>query len=168
MGPNKEEMKKNAEFLISELTGKEIPGTAKFKCRYKKMVNFAKIYGITDPKYIGPEEEGIIACHAFANSFAVNAFYILFPALKVVQNGEERPVILNPNKILHAGNKYNWENCVDIKNADTLTTTGKNSRVWLVEKSMILFTEMILTVKNQNDELVCTITSSGAIRPGGY
>lgn len=163
-----EEMKKNAEFLIKTLTGLDIPGTAKFKCRYKKMVDFAKIYGIKDPKYIGPEEDGIVACHAFANSFAVNAFYILFPAMKVTQNGEERPVILNPNKILHAGNKYNWEGCVDIKNGDKLTTTGKISRMWLVEKSMILFIEMVLTVKNQNNELVCTITSSGAARPGGY
>ncbi len=168
MEAKNEEMKKNAEFLINTLQGIDIPGSARFKCRYKKMVNFAKIYGITDPKYIGPEEEGVTACHAFANSFAVNAFYILVPGLKVKQNGEERPLVLNPNKLLHAGNKYNWEGCVDIKNGDVLTSTGKISKVWLVEKSMILFAELLLTVKNQNNELICKVTSSAAIRPGGY
>lgn len=162
------EIKKNAEFLIKTLKDMEIPGSARFKCRYKKMVNFAKIYGITDPKYIGPEEEGIIACHAFANAFTINAFYILVPNLKVTQNGEERLMVLNPNKLLHAGNKYNWEDCVDVKNGDVLTATGKISNVWLVENSMILFVQLLLTVKNQNDELVCKVTSNAALRPGGY
>jgi len=165
---DEEQIKKSAEFLVNNLSGKDIPGTARFKVRYKKMVNFAKIYGITDLKYVGPEEEGVIACHAFANSFAVNAFYILVPGLKVSQNGEERPLVLNPNKLLHAGNKYNWEDCVDIKNGDVLVATGKISKVWLVEKNMILFAELLLTVKNQNDELVCKVTSTAAIRPGGY
>jgi len=165
---NEEQIKKSAEFLVNNLSGKDIPGTARFKVRYKKMVTFAKIYGITDLKYVGPEEEGVIACHAFANSFAVNAFYILVPGLKVSQNGEERPLVLNPNKLLHAGNKYNWEDCVDIKNGDVLVATGKISKVWLVEKNMILFAELLLTVKNQNDELVCKVTSTAAIRPGGY
>jgi len=165
---NVEEMKKNADLLINTLKDIEIPGSAKFKVRYKKMVNFAKIYGITDPKYVRPEEEGVIACHGFANSFAVNAFYILVPGLKVSQNGEERPLVMNPNKLLHAGNKYNWDDCVDIKNGDVLTAKGKISKVWLVEKNMILFAELLLTVKNQNDELVCKVTSTAAIRPGGY
>ncbi len=165
---NVEEMKKNADLLINKLKDKEIPGSARFKVRYKKMVNFAKIYGITDLKYVGPEEEGVIACHGFANSFTVNAFYILVPGLKVSQNGEERPLVMNPNKLLHAGNKYNWEDCVDIKNGDVLTSKGKISKVWLVEKSMILFAELLLTVKNQNDEFVCKVTSNAAIRPGGY
>ncbi|MFX0000055.1 MAG: MaoC family dehydratase N-terminal domain-containing protein [Candidatus Hodarchaeota archaeon] len=168
MNEKENEMKKSAEFLIKTLTDTDIPGNAKFKCRYNKMVNFAKIYGITDPKYIGPEEEGIIACHGFANSFAVNAFYILVPSLKVTQNGEERSLVKNPNKFLHAGNKYNWERCVDIKNGDLLTATAKISKVWLIEDSMILFAELLLNVKNQNDELVCNVTSSVAIRPGGY
>jgi len=163
---NVEEMKKTADFLINKLKDTEIPGSAKFKVRYKKMVNFAKIYGITDPKYIGPEEEGVIACHGFANSFSVNAFYILVPGLKISQNGEERPLVMNPNKLLHAGNKYNWEDCVEIKNGDVLTAVGKISKV--VEKNMILFAELLLTVKNQNNELVCKVTSTAAIRPGGY
>ena len=168
MDEKENKIKKNAEFLIKTLKDMEIPGSAKFKCRYKKMVDFAKIYGIRDLKYIGPEEEGIIACHAFANSFAVKAFYTLIPGLKITQNGEERPLVLKPNKLLHAGNKYNWEGCVDIKNGDALTATGKISNVWLVEQNMILFAELLLTVKNQNDELVCKVTSSAAIRPGGY
>jgi len=165
---DQEQIKKNAEFLVNNLSGKEIPGSARFKVRYKKMVDFAGIYGITDPKYVGPEEKGVIACHAFANSFAVNAFYILVPSLKVKQNGEERPLVLNPNKLLHAGNKYNWEDCVDIKNGDVLIATGKISKIWVVEKNLILFAELLLTVKNQNDELVCKVTSTAAIRPGGY
>ncbi|MFX1322203.1 MAG: MaoC family dehydratase N-terminal domain-containing protein [Promethearchaeota archaeon] len=168
MNEKENEMKKNAEFLIKTLRDMDIPGSARFKCRYNKMVNFAKIYGISDPKYVGPEEEGIIACHGYANSFAVNAFYILVPGIKMTQNGEERPMVLNPNKLLHAGNKYNWEGCVDIKNGDKLTSTGKISKVWLVEQNMILFAELLLTVKNQNDELVCKVISSAAIRPGGY
>ncbi|HEC37161.1 MAG TPA: hypothetical protein ENI29_02930, partial [bacterium] len=59
-----EEMKKNADFLIKNLPGKDVPGSAKINVRYKNLVNFAKCFGITDPKYVGSEEEGIVACHA--------------------------------------------------------------------------------------------------------
>ena len=66
-----EEMKKNAQFLIDNIKGMDIPGSATFNIRYRTIVNFAKVYGITDPKYIGPEEGGVIACHAFANFFTI-------------------------------------------------------------------------------------------------
>ena len=76
-------MKKNAEFLIKTLPTVEIPGSAKVKCRYKKMVDFAKCFGYTEEKYIGPEEKGIIACPGFANSVSVKAFYTLIPSVKI-------------------------------------------------------------------------------------
>ena len=104
-----EKMKVNAQFLINALTGIEIPGSTSFNIRYRTLVNFAKVYGITDPKYIGSEEDGIVACHAFANFFTVKAIYKLVLGIKVVQNGEERGVIRDPGKILHTGNQYNWE-----------------------------------------------------------
>ena len=56
-----EEMKRNAQFLIENLPGTDLPGTAKISVRYRNLVNFAKCFGITDPKYVGPEEEGIVA-----------------------------------------------------------------------------------------------------------
>ncbi|KKL48697.1 hypothetical protein LCGC14_2322940, partial [marine sediment metagenome] len=37
-----EEMKKNADFLIENLPGKDVPGSAKINVRYKNLVNFAK------------------------------------------------------------------------------------------------------------------------------
>ncbi|GAG92870.1 unnamed protein product, partial [marine sediment metagenome] len=52
-----DEMKKNADFLINNMKGMEIPGSTTINIRYRNMVNFAKVYGITDPKYIGSEEE---------------------------------------------------------------------------------------------------------------
>ena len=43
-----EEIRRNAEFLINTLPGKEIEGFAKINCRYKNLVNLALIYGIQD------------------------------------------------------------------------------------------------------------------------
>lgn len=165
---DKEQIKKNVEFLMKELPGMEIPGVAKVRCKYKKMVDFAKCIGITDKKYIGSEEESIIACPAFANSYTVKAFYTLIPGVKLVQDGLKRDLALVPTKLLHTSNKYNWENCVPIKPGDALIAKGTFGKVWVHEESMRLFVEMLLTVKNQNDELVCQITSGAAIAAGGY
>ena len=73
------EMRKNAEFLINTLPGMEIPGEARINVRARVMRSFAECYGITDPKYIGENDEEIIACKAFANAFTVKSFYILIP-----------------------------------------------------------------------------------------
>jgi len=165
---DKEQIKKNAEFLMKELPDMEIPGVAKIRCKYKKMVDFAKCFGITDKKYIGSEEEGIIACPAFANSYAVKAFYTLVPGVKLEQDGVKRDLALVPTKLLHASQKYNWENCVPIKPGDVLIAKARFGKVWVHEESMRLFAQMFLTVKNQNDELVCQITAGAAIAEGGY
>ena len=161
-------MKKNAQFLIENLTGKEIPGSHSLTARYKTMVNFAKVFGITDPKYVGPEEGGVVACHAFANHYLIKSLYTLLLGMKLEQDGKERDFILNLGKLLHAAQKYNWEGCVDIKPGDRLTAKGKWGKAWLVESNMIFFAELIVDVKNQNDELVCKATVSAAVRPGGY
>ncbi|GAG92883.1 unnamed protein product, partial [marine sediment metagenome] len=84
---NEEEMKKNAEFLINILPGKELPGTARVRCSYKDLVKFAKVYGITDPKYVGPEEDGIVACYAWANAYSVKSLYKLALGMKLEQDG---------------------------------------------------------------------------------
>ncbi len=162
------EMKQNAELLIDELAGNEFPGSTNFNIRHRTLVNFAKIYGITDLKYVGSEEEGIVACHAFANYFTVKALYKLVLGIKVVQNGEERGVVLNPAKILHTGNRYNWEGCVDIKPGDKLKATGNIGKMWLNETNMMLFCEFLVNVKNQNNEPVCKVTITAGIRKGGY
>jgi len=163
-----EEIKKNAEFLIKNLGGKDVPGSASVPVRYKTLVDFAGVYGITDPKYVGPEEQGIVACHAFANHFTVKALYKLLLGMKLTQDGKERPFLLNPGKLLHAGNKYNWEGCIDIKPGDKLTVTAKWGKVWLIEKNMILFADLLVTVKNQDNKLACKVTTTAAVRPGGY
>ena len=162
------EIKKNAEFLINNLTGMEVPGKAKISIRYKNLVDFAKVYGITNPKYVGPEEDGIIACHAFANHFTIKALYKLLLGMRLVQDGKERSFILNPGKLLHAGQVYNWEGCVDLKPGDKLTINAKWGKVWLIEKNLILFAELHVDVKNQDDEFVCKPIVRAAVRPGGY
>jgi len=161
-------MKENAEFLIKELPGREIPGKVRVRCKYKDLVEFANVFGIDDPKYIGPEEEGIVACKAFANHFTIKALYKLLFAMKLEQNGEMRPFALDPGKLLHGGQKYDWEDCVNVRDGDKLTVTAEWGDVWLVEKNMILFAELLVTVKNQNKELVCKPTVRAALRPGGY
>ncbi|MFW9939801.1 MAG: MaoC family dehydratase N-terminal domain-containing protein [Candidatus Thorarchaeota archaeon] len=163
-----EEMKKNAEFLIEKLPGMEIPGSAKLSVRYRNLVNFAKCFGITDPKYVGPEEEGIVACHAYANAYTIKSLYTLVPGARLTQNGEERMLVKNPRMILHAGNIYNWEGCVDVKPGDKLVGTAKFGKVWLVEANMMLFAELITTIKNQNNETVCNVVVTAGIRKGGY
>ncbi|MCJ7648036.1 MAG: MaoC family dehydratase N-terminal domain-containing protein [Candidatus Lokiarchaeota archaeon] len=165
---DKAEIKKNAEFLIKNLVGKEIPGTARVSIRYKTLVNFAEIYGITDSKYVGPEENGIVACHAFANHFTIKALYKLLLGMKLDQDGVERPFMLNVNKLLHGGQKYDWEGCVDVKPGDKLSITAKFGKVWVIENTMVLFTEIDVLVKNQDDELVCKPLITAAVRPGGY
>jgi hypothetical protein len=165
---DEEEMIENAELLKSALPGKKVPGKVRIRCRYKNLVDFAKVFGFEDPKYVGPEEDGIVACKAFANHFTIKALYKLLLGMKIEQDGKKRPFILNPGKLLHAGNKYNWDNCVDIKDGDSLTITAEWGNVWLVEKNMILFAELLVTAKNQNDELVCRPTVTAAVRPGGY
>jgi len=163
-----EEMKKNAEFLIENLPGKDLPGSAKISVRYKNLVNFAKCFGITDPKYVGPEEEGIVACRAYANAYTIKSLYTLAPGAKLIQDGEERMLIKNPRMILHAGNKYNWEGCVEVKPGDKLIGTAKWGKVWLVESNMMLFAELITTIKNQKDKVVCNVIVTAGIRKGGY
>lgn len=162
------EIKRNANFLIEQLAGKDIPGKASISVRYKNLVNFAKVFGITDPKYVGSDEEGIVACKSFANHFTIKSLYKLLLGVKVIQDGEERPFLRDPGKLLHAGNEYNWEGCVDVKPGDKLTITGKWGKVWLVEKTGVLFADLHITVKNENDELVCNVKTSAAVRPGGY
>lgn len=88
-------MKKNAEFLIKNVKGVEIPGSATVNVRYKTLVNFAKVYGITDPKYIGSEEVGIVACHAFANHFTIKAVYKLLIGFNIDQDGKMRGIMLS-------------------------------------------------------------------------
>lgn len=165
---DQKEMKKNAQFLIDNMSGKEIPGKAVINVRYKKLVDFAKVYGISDPKYVGSEEDGIIACHAFANHFTVKALYKLLIGIKIERDGELRLFLKDPGKLLHAGQIYNWEDCVDVKPRDKLTVTGVWGNVWLVEKNMVLFAEFNTSVKNKNNELVCKPKVIVAVRPGGY
>lgn len=165
---DKAEIKKNADFLIKNLVGKEIPGTARVSIRYKTLVNFAEIYGITDSKYVGPEENGIVACHAFANHFTIKALYKLLLGMKLDQDGVERPFMLNVNKLLHGGQKYDWDGCVDVKPGDKLSITAKFGKVWVIENTMVLFSEIEVLVKNQDDELVCKPLITAAVRPGGY
>ncbi len=161
-------MVKNAKYLIDELPGKKLPGSVRIRCRHRNLVDLAKVYGFTDSKYVGPEEDGIVACKSFANHFTVKALYKLILGMKIEQDGKKRSFILNPGKLLHAGNKYNWESCVEIGDGDKLTIMGKWGNVWLVEKNMILFAELLVEARNQNDELVCKPTVTAAVRPGGY
>ncbi len=163
-----EKVKKNAEFLVKNLSGKEITGSVNVGIRYKKLVDFAKIYGITDPKYVGPEEDGIIACHAFANHFTIKALYKLLLGMKLTQEGKERTFILDPGKLLHAGQLYNWDGCEDVRSGDKLNITAKWGKVWVAVDNMILFAELHVEVKNQNDEMVCKPVVTAAVRPGGY
>jgi len=165
---DKDEMKKSAEFLVKNLTGMEVEGTNSVSVRYKTLVNFAKIFGITDPKYVGSEEDGVIACHAFANHYVIKSLYKMLAGAKIEKDGQMVDPIKKFGKVLHAGQVYDFEGCVDIKPGDKLKVSAKFGKVWLVEDTMILYTELIMPVKNQNNELVCKATINAAIRPGGY
>ncbi|HUW90411.1 MAG TPA: MaoC family dehydratase N-terminal domain-containing protein [Candidatus Nanopelagicaceae bacterium] len=163
-----EEMKKNAGFLIKNVKGIEIPGSATVNVRYKTLVNFAKVYGITDSKYVGSEEDGIVACHGFANHFTIKAVYKLLIGFNVVQDGKTRGIMLDLGKLLHTGNIYSWEGCVDVKPGDKLQVTGSCEDVWLNEKNMMLFYKFLVNVTNQNEEPVCDVVITAGVRKGGY
>lgn len=163
---NEKEIKRNADFLINYLPGMEIPGTVKFRCKYKDMVKFAECFRIKNPEYVGSEESKIIACPAFANVFSAK-LYINMAGIIFEQDGKKRGLVLDFKKLLHAANEYDWEGCVKIKPKDILTIKGKIGRIWVNEK-MRLFGEIFQTVKNQNGELVCKVKSVATIAPGGY
>ena len=57
---------------------------------------------------------------------------------------------------------------MDVKPGDKLLMTAKFGKTWLVEETMVLFSEIEVIVKNQNDELVCKPLILAAVRPGGY
>jgi hypothetical protein len=76
--------------------------------------------------------------------------------------------MIDPGKLLHTGNRYNWDGCVDVKQGDKLTVAGKCTKVWLIEENMMLFAEFFVKVRNQNEEPVCYITITAGFRPGGY
>ncbi|MGV9205949.1 MAG: FAS1-like dehydratase domain-containing protein [Promethearchaeia archaeon] len=160
---DKEKVKKNAEFLIENLPGKEVKGKARFRVKYENLVNFAKCFDIEDPKYVGSEEE-IVAFPAFANAYFVKAFYKLVPGLRLEQNGRKRMVLLDPGKLLHASQEYEFIR--DVKPGDKLTSTATVGDVW--EKNLRLFIELKLQSVNQNRDLVTKGTTVATIAPGGY
>jgi len=163
---DKETIKRNAEFLQEILPGMKIPGKVKFHCKYKHMVEFAKCFDLTDPKYIGSDEDKIIACPAFANAFSAK-LYVNMATIQFEQNGKIRGFLLDFKKLLHAANEYDWEDCVKIRAGDKLTMEGEIGDIWVNEK-MRLFGEIFQRVKNQNGELVCKVKTIATIAPGGY
>jgi len=76
--------------------------------------------------------------------------------------------MLDPGKLLHTGNIYNWEGCVDVKPGDKLQIVGLCEDVWLNEKNMMLFYKFLIKVKNQNEEPVCDVVITAGVRKGGY
>jgi len=159
-------IKCNAEFLKKKLPGMEIPGSVRFRCRYKHMVEFAKCFGLKDPKYIGPDEDKVIACPGFANTFSAK-LYVNMATIQFEQDGKIRGFLLDYNKLLHAANEYDWEGCEKIRPGDKLIITGEIGKIWVNEK-MTLFGEIFQTARNQNGELVCKVKSIAAISAGGY
>ena len=163
---NSEEIRRNAEFLMDLLPGMEIPGSVKFRCKYKNMIEFAKCFGITNPLYVDTDEKKIIACPAFANVFSAK-LYINMATITFEQNGKKRGFLLDFSKLLHAANEYDWEGCVKIRPGDLLTIQGKIGKIWVNEK-MRLFGEIYQTARNQRGEIVCKVKSVATIAPGGY
>lgn len=160
---NEAKIKENAKFLVENLPGTPVRGKARFRVKYQDLVEFAECYGITGPKYVGPEEE-IVAFPAFANAFFVKAFYKLIPGLKLDQNGKERMLLLDPGKLLHASQEYEF--IKEIRPGDKLISTAKIGKVW--EKNLRLFVQLLLEAKNQNGDLVVKGVTTATIAPGGY
>jgi hypothetical protein len=160
------QIKRNAKFLVKTLPGMKIPGKVNFRCKHQHMVEFARCFGISDPKYTGPEGSGIIACPAFANAFSAK-LYVNMAQIRFKQDNKDRGLVLDFKKLLHAGNEYNWEDCVKIRPGDKLSIEGTIGKVW-VNKDMRLFGAIHQVVTNQNDELVCKVKSIASIAPGGY
>ncbi len=157
------QIEKNAKFLIENLPGTKVKGSVRFRVRYKDMVDFAKCYGITDPKYVGPEDE-VVAFPAFANAFTVKALYTLIPSITLEQDGKMRMVFLIPGKGLHASQEYEF--IEDIRPGDKLVSTASIGKVW--EKNSRLYIEMKMETKNQDGNLVLKGVLINTIAPGGY
>lgn len=157
------QIKKNAKFLVENLPGTEIKGSVRYRVRYNDLVNFAKCYGITDPKYVGSEDE-IVAFPAFANAFTVKTLYNLIPAIKLEQDGVMRMVFITAGKVLHASQEYEFIS--DIRPGDKLVSTASIGKVW--ETNLRLFVEVFVDTKNQDGDVVMKGTLIFTIAPGGY
>ena len=157
------QIEKNAKFLVENLPGTEIKGSVRYRVKYNDLVTFAKCYGITDPKYVGSEDE-IIAFPAFANAFTVKTLYNLIPSIKLEQDGVMRMLFINPGKVLHASQEYEF--IKDMRPGDKLVSTASIGKVW--EKNLRLFVETFVKTKNQDGDVVVKGTLIFTIAPGGY
>lgn len=157
------QIEKNAKFLVENLPGTKVKGKVRFRVRYNDLVNFAKCYGITDPRYVGSEDE-IVAFPAFANAFTVKTLYTLIPSIKLEQDGEMRMVFINPGKALHASQEYEF--IKDIRPGDKLVSTASIGKVW--EKNLRLFIEIFVETKNQDGNVVVKGIVIFTMASGGY
>ncbi|MCP4763996.1 MAG: MaoC family dehydratase [archaeon] len=145
----------------------------KTRIKGKKLVAFAKSVFDENPKYtkVGINSEGkpdyseIVAHPSFPASFSANTGGPLYTMIDL-KYPDGKPLVSNPGKLLHTGQKYDYRNCVPIKHGMTLITTGKISN--LTAKAGILWLEFTLTSKNEKDELVVVITVNLGIRKGGW
>jgi len=157
------QIEKNAKFLVQNLPGTKVTKSVRFRVRYDDLVNFAKCYGITDPKYVGSEDE-IVAFPAFANAFTVKTLYTLIPSIKLEQDGKMRMVFINPGKALHASQEYEF--IKDIRPGDKLVSTITIGKVW--EKNLRMFIEIFVETKNQDGDIVVKGILIFTVSPGGY
>lgn len=157
------EIEKNAKFLVENLPGTDIKGKVRFRVKYNDLVNFAKCFGITDPKYVGSEDE-IVAFPAFANAFTVKALYTLIPSIKLEQDGNMRMLFINPAKALHASQEYEF--IKDIRPGDKLITSAIVGKVW--EKDLRLFVEIFMETVNQDGVVVVKGINIFTMAAGGY
>lgn len=157
------EIEKNAKFLVENLPGTDIKSKVRFRVKYNDLVNFAKCFGITDPKYVGSEDE-IVAFPAFANAFTVKALYTLIPSIKLEQDGNMRMLFINPAKALHASQEYEF--IKDIRPGDKLITSAIVGKVW--EKDLRLFVEIFMETVNQDGVVVVKGINIFTMAAGGY
>lgn len=151
----------------------------RFRVRGRKIVRFAKSINVTPEapnaaRYLNvgetpegkPDYSAVVAHPAYGMAFTIKALYGSLGLTRTNAAGRKVTLCNDPGKLLHAGQKYDYRDCVPIRDGDKLSTVATISDVYV--KKTILYMVSDLETRNQRDELVLRTTATVAVREGGY
>ncbi|MHA1338490.1 MAG: FAS1-like dehydratase domain-containing protein [Promethearchaeota archaeon] len=166
---DEEEMTKKLQRFVGFKTGKSI-----HRIKGKKLVEFAKALGDTNPKYVGVEKtpdgkddySKIVAHPAYPACFTVQTGGALY-SLDSLKHEDGSPLIKNMGKLLHTAQVYDYTGCVPITTKiKKIYTEGTVTKIWV--KGGLLWIETTLESKSDTGDLVCTTICTVGIRKGGW
>lgn len=148
--------------LIEKFMSIEIP-PVKTKVRSKNLAKFAKSIGAKKAKYF--DKDNPVDHPAYLGTIVVKALLSLADVAVTDDDGNNQKLILNPLKVVHAGQDYEFTD-VPLKDGDIILTTGKLSEVYVKNGMLFIFADC--ETKNEAGELLLKTRISAICREGGF